>query len=518
MPIDYTTLFSRVRAINAVIDGSVAYAGTDLPADLAAVMTAWSAAVTDPDQYDQIASLLRAAQSVQSQSTLRSAAFTLLGAEILRQVQAVYPEVRSQVEARNILFWDMIDDSETVKENVVSVTPTTPAGRDQLMATIEDAYRRKIQVVFNETVTGEVKTDGSAVFKTATAKNKNDYDWPGASGMNHTIRNNTSSLVSGGFDLYDATAGDGYPSDWAVHVGTIGTTLATTTYESQTVTIAGTPTAGFYTLSLTDFDGRIQTTEPLVFDATASSVQSAINALVGWENVTVSSTGTSPNYQHTLFFDTVPNAISAVTYFSGLDTGTITIGAGGAVDAKAVSQKALKIIGNGAQLTRLATEIALRPLTVYAFGVRLRKSASATGVIRFRLLNPDNTVMQDYGLNNNDLSVNLTAVTSGAFSAHTTFWRSPQEVPAGSKLEMALTTAINASEILYVDEMMIWEAGVLRNGVIVARYPVDQPLITEEYTLAMTNNYAGKIQTLWMRAFGQQLPSATSGAETVTDT
>lgn len=517
MAIDYATLFSRVRALNTLIDGSTQYAGTDLPADLAAVMTAWSTSIVDADQYDQIASLIRAAQTVQTQTSLRSAAITLLGAEVLRQVQAQYPEIKSQSEARRVLFWDMIADGETVKENVVSVTPTSPAGRDVLMATIEDGYRRKIQTVFNETIVGEVKADGSVVFRTATAKNKNDYDWPGASGMNNTIRPNTTSRVSGGFDLYDSTAGDGYPAGWSVHVGTIGTTLTTTTYESQTLTIAGTPASGFYTLTLTDSEGRVQTTAPIAYNAVASAVQSAINALDGWGGVTVTSTGTTPNYVHTMFFDGTPNTIASVTVFYQFNTGTATIGAGGAVDSKAVKQKSLKIVGNGSQLTRLDTPVELLPLRVYAFGVRLRKTASATGVIRFRLLNADGTVMQDYTSANNDLSVNLTTVTSGAFSAHTVFWRTPQSVPDGSKLEMALTTAINSSEALYVDELMVWEAGVLRNGVIVAHYPVDQPLVTETYQLAVTNSYAGKIQTLWMRAFNEQLPSATSGAQTITD-
>lgn len=69
--------------------------------------------------------------------------------------------------------------------------------------------------------------------------------------------------------------------------------------EVQTVTLAGSPTGGTFTLA---FKGVATT--PLAFDAAAADVQTALQALptIGSGNVTVARTGVAPNYIHTCEF------------------------------------------------------------------------------------------------------------------------------------------------------------------------------------------------------------------------
>jgi len=68
--------------------------------------------------------------------------------------------------------------------------------------------------------------------------------------------------------------------------------------ETQTVAISGTPSSGTYRIISSNFG----TTDELPYNATADEVQAALRALPDLENVTVTSTGTTPNFTHTIRF------------------------------------------------------------------------------------------------------------------------------------------------------------------------------------------------------------------------
>lgn len=118
-----------------------------------------------------------------------------------------------------------------------------------------------------------------------------------------------------------------------VRIGTTGTlqpfheltAQATPTTGVQTITIAGTPTGGTYTLT---WNGN--TTSALVFNATQAQVQAALQALPGLWKVTVATTGTSPNYTHTVTMTAAGatlagSAVGAITATSSLTGGSPTI-------------------------------------------------------------------------------------------------------------------------------------------------------------------------------------------------
>lgn len=94
--------------------------------------------------------------------------------------------------------------------------------------------------------------------------------------------------------------GKGY---FPVRAGTTGAltefheldTTNSTVVESQTIAISGTPTAGTYTIT---YDGK--TTAAIAFNAAASVVQAALRLVPGMANVTVTATGTIPNFTHTV--------------------------------------------------------------------------------------------------------------------------------------------------------------------------------------------------------------------------
>lgn len=94
--------------------------------------------------------------------------------------------------------------------------------------------------------------------------------------------------------------GKGY---FPIRTGTTGSlqrfheldTTNATVVETQTIVISGTPTSGTYTVT---FDGK--TTGNIAFNADGATVQAALRLVAGLERVTVVTTGTIPNFTHTV--------------------------------------------------------------------------------------------------------------------------------------------------------------------------------------------------------------------------
>lgn len=78
--------------------------------------------------------------------------------------------------------------------------------------------------------------------------------------------------------------------------------------EQQTIAISGTPTSGTYTVT---FDGK--TTAAIVYNASSAVLQAALRLIAGLEQVTVSSTGTIPNFTHTVVMTGVAGALATTS-------------------------------------------------------------------------------------------------------------------------------------------------------------------------------------------------------------
>lgn len=90
------------------------------------------------------------------------------------------------------------------------------------------------------------------------------------------------------------------------------TTVSVTTTEIQTVVISGTPTGGTYTLSFND-GLTTYTTSALVFNASGAAVQAALRLLPGLQKVTVVTTGSTPNFTHTVTMTAAPSVLGTTS-------------------------------------------------------------------------------------------------------------------------------------------------------------------------------------------------------------
>jgi hypothetical protein len=101
-------------------------------------------------------------------------------------------------------------------------------------------------------------------------------------------------------------------------------TISAQLTETQTVVIGGTPTGGTYTLSGGPLTG---TTGTIPYNGTALQVQTALQAVApAGCTVTVTQTGSSPNFTNTVTFTGLTASATALTYSTaGLTGGSPTI-------------------------------------------------------------------------------------------------------------------------------------------------------------------------------------------------
>jgi len=210
--------------------------------------------------------------------------------------------------ALETLIEQMENDSDSVDASAVGVTAAasgSPDGNGLVVATEKRGDGLVQEHAIAETITVEAANDvGTALtISQGAALDAFDVDWPGTSGASATlaVTSPSTSLISeGGFDK-KTTEGD-LPRGFICSVGSPGVDVKFTSPEVQTVEVSGTPTGGYYLLHYVNSDSKTQTTDPIAYNANASAVQSALRKLDGLGSVTVTATGTDPNYTHTITF------------------------------------------------------------------------------------------------------------------------------------------------------------------------------------------------------------------------
>lgn len=219
------------------------------------------------------------------------------------------------------------------------------------------------------------------------------------------------------------------------------------------------------------------------------------------------------------------------------DNWTVTIGTIGTTVLKSTSNvyassfgsaACLQIVGNGSQLTELTqafgaaagsgTTAELKPATVYGFNVMLRTSAApATGILAFSLVDGSGSVISDDATTANTISSDLTALTAATYTSVSGFFRTPTNLPSTVKLRIKVTTAIETAFSVNIDYMAMCEATqAYAGGPYVAAFRGTTDVVAgDRWTIAITNDRAGAIQTYFEKFFGMSdlgliLPSLAS--------
>lgn len=441
------------------------------------------------------------------------------------------------------LVQQMEDNAESVNACVVSVG-VTPAGANVgdgvCVATIVGADGLSRENSFNETITAIARSAGENVtfnLRGEDSETRLSHAYPAGSGLSiglASLNAQSGIAVNGGFDEEDSTNAD-LPNQWIADVATLGTTLLLTVVEQQTVTIAGSPTGGHYLLNYTNSDGDVQSTVPIAFNASQLSVQSALRSLDDLGSVTVTTTGTTPNYVHTIKFDNLGGDITELTSTSFLTGGAPTITHATTVAGTPQVMRggrALHFDSDGVELTSIQQRVTLTPQTIYAINAwMICDVIPAAGELRVSLVDGvAGTVINDDQGTANQIVLNATSLTTSWQSIHDiaasdAMFRTPSVLPDLIYLRLEISTAISLGTSVFVDEMVMAAISPLyAQGPCVALF--DGPTAfakNDQFDVTVTNDYGGAIQRAFekffgMRALGLQLPSNTVGTETIPDT
>ena len=107
-------------------------------------------------------------------------------------------------------------------------------------------------------------------------------------------------------------------------VDTFYTTAQTGTSQVYTLEISGTPTGGTYDITIEGSDDIAAQTVTLAYNAAAATVQTALRALTGegLDQTTVSASGSTPNFTHTITFKGTREDITLTADVTDMTGGT----------------------------------------------------------------------------------------------------------------------------------------------------------------------------------------------------
>lgn len=425
----------------------------------------------------------------------------------------------------------MRSTSETVDSSTVSATVTaggSNVGDGTCIVSTKNVQGYSQELAFDEDMIAKVTStiNGSTTFTLLGEDfvGEFDYNYPKGSGFSSSFLTvnplSSSNLITNPIfsdaDASITTAPNGWIPTDADATGSL------TSVETQTVTISGTPTSGGYILKWTNASSQVQSTAPLAYNASQDDVQAALRLLVGLESVTVVTTGTSPDYTHTITMTGVPNP-GNIAIDSFLDTGLILQAIGTAGSSYVVNgSRSLKITGNGSEQTSYHIPVELEANKQYAFCFLIQQVSITTGVLEVSLRDGiDGTVLTDYVGTSNSANVTLSGIGSGWYKFTGTF-RTPPTLSQTTQyyLRFKCTTAISNTHVLYVDSAILAEMSpTYAGGPSVLFVDGSVPWkVDDKLTLAIANNYAGELHLWFERVFGIRsqgllLPTAATGTE-----
>jgi hypothetical protein len=192
--------------------------------------------------------------------------------------------------------------------------------------------------------------------------------------------------------------------------------------------------------------------------------------------------------------------------------------------------KALKITGNGSQLTSLrqtfnsttGTKATVKAQDVLAVNCRIKISATAAaGVLNISLVDGSGVVINDDAGTANTITRDLTTLTT-TYVDFGGWFRLPNQLPSTVKVQVYLTTALENAKSVYIDDLIIARGKELytRGPRIVAIRGLTPVVVDDQIDLVVANDMAGQFQ-IWadrwfdMRGLGIQLPS--SGSPTISE-
>ena len=222
--------------------------------------------------------------------------------------------------------------------------------------------------------------------------------------------------------------------------------------------------------------------------------------------------------------------------FWTIDTGS----AGSTVDDVATAftgSTALKFTGDGSTACKVSQTLnsisgtlgsikADTPYTI-SFAVRTNGGGLSAGNLRVSLQDSGGNIMNASDANRKceiSIAYNTIGALTAAYQLKTVACMTPKHLPKGAKFVVETNTAFNAGVELYIDDVILAEMHrPIPGGLAMQIIPGSTAFAQDdEFTVQVTNDYAGKMATEFDRFFnmaqlGYALPSNYSNSETISD-
>ena len=440
---------------------------------------------------------------------------------------------RSVLNSIEYLIDQMTTQNHYVDANVGAATLSTGGsnvGDTGVMYTDTDAKGNNLQhilaesIVFN--VTSVSDSEATISVETNSSVAKISHKFPKGSGLLTTVTSAAPTsydhITNGNFTTQTYT---NIPDGWIVGVGTVGTTLKISEPEKQTVVIAGTPPPGTYSLKWEHPNGNTYSTNHMTYNAAGSTVQSELRKIPGLESVEVTTTGTTPNFTHTLEFKGAAGGNLETMDGKQFDMGG-TINYATTTTGKGFRDGyALEFDSDGSQLTAIyAPIVGLEPDTCYFLSARtIREGAASGGAIKFDIVDGiGGSILTDTAGTSLTKTVNAADIVTSGYSHQ---WMRVSIKPSESStiyLKLHISSAITNTASIFFDDIGIVPSTELYTGgphvaFITGKTDAEND---DTWTLATTNSRAGEFQTMFDRVYnmaglGKYLP--TSGSTAIPD-
>ncbi len=512
------------------------------------------------DVLDQYASGSIELQSIPDVLEAASAGFRNGGDSLMNQLAQVFRDTiiryvkedeQQPTDSLADAIAELIRQMEENETYVLNTTPTavvaevgTPTGDGGLIAAfVHDDFARTQSFAYDEVISIEcvddrTKSAETLRFRGQPAADKFAYNWPQGSGCDVSLSvvspTDRRNLVTNGSFETDDDDDASLPDGWLKGDGTASSLVTLPVAEVQTLTTTGTPTGGSYFISWTH--GTItQYTDLIPYNAGQTTVQAALRALTGLEAVTVVTTGTTPNWTHTITFTGVPKPAQLVVNDDALTGGSspaVTPATTTAGDEAHFGGRAVKFTsdgsGTGAILYQRLT--GLQASTVYALAIgHYMPTASAAGELVVDVVDDidpaANVIPITAGVIDNFMSI-LSSEMNSSWSTSTIFLVMPEVLPDIAFLRIRISVAFTNTRVFYLDSIRLVPATQLYDGgpfvMAFAGSPAQSAIadqrfrLGDRFTLAVTNTYASEFQHWFNRfcdmdALGEKLPTDAGG-------
>jgi hypothetical protein len=495
--------------------------------DVKAHRTSWNTLVTDWGAEFSLAAwvstIAGAEQSVESEESSPSAVVSALremaAQVIIAKVDASVNLVTKSLDAALVeLVGQMNELNQSFLLPTVTIAVAADAGNTgdcfiigsrKTTAGINNAQILAEVVDVTASVSNGVPNFLAMADATSNALSPNAFGGSGVNGYLAYYSTNTGLTGFGGLNPF-VNSSSVLPGNWIANVGTLGTAVLSGLPQNDTITVSGTPSAGTFRVTCTTTNLGTQSTINLPYNATAAQIQAAIASMVGFSKVSISSTGTGPNYTHSIVFYGMREAVTTAVVNSTTG-GTFVVATPTAYSAPSLGSSPITLVSDGSTLVSVSHQLTnLIKKTAYAVNAWLAVNTSAaSGVIEIALTNGvGGAVIQDDAGNSLSYTVNATSLATtykGAanLTSGSPIFMTPSVLPASVYLRIRCSTTLPNTRKVFVENVVIAPATQLYTGgpfVAVFCGPAG-PGVSDVWTITTANNYAGKTSWAMERNF-----------------